>query len=487
MIQLSAFRNSDAEMRSRYEFVIVGGGLYSLVLAGALIDGGISSTDILLVEGSNSFGGQFRSDLSRNLVLFDKGTRILYETGDQRADKFISRIVERCESTILSGNRRDIGGIFFRNHLETGSVFPSFRSAPVEKQTQVLGEILLAVERDLGEGTQNFTSLAEFFDSQFGPTAREVIHEAISSHVFNTSSSELSLRTLEMLPLSRLSGFCHQSMTDLSNSKRLRSRLAFPDQLRLPSIRENQFRGFYPTIQGIEKYVDVAVAILEEAGVQLLLGHSVAKIENSRARRGTVELLLAGASGAPRTVSAMNKVIWTSGPRTLAACAELDQSLLPADVSRKISITHLLSNNVDRMGELYYAYNYDSDLSLFRVTNYSAYCPGSRVSGLLPITVESFADYTKESDPLKVMMRDLSVFLELDSARELEIQIVGNSSGLLPQPQIDVEERWRNATHLIANRLQGSLCFPGLHSRVGKFLGRDLVNDLLAQCDQVTI
>jgi hypothetical protein len=290
-----------------------------------------------------------------------------------------------------------------------------------------------------------------------------------------------------MLPLSRLSGFGHQSMTDLSNSKRLRSRLAFPDQLKLPLIREDQFRGFYPTIQGIAKYVDAAVAILEQAGVQLLLGHSVAKIENSRARRGTVDLLLAGASGAHRTVSAMNKVIWTSGPRTLAACAELDPSLLPADVSRKISITHLLSSNVDRMGELYYAYNYDSDLSLFRVTNYSAYCPGSRVSGLLPITVESFADYTKASDPLDVMRRDLSVFLELDSARELEIQIVGDSSGLLPQPRIDVEERWRNVTRLIANRLQGSLCFPGLNSRVGKFLGRDLVNDLLTQCDQVTI
>lgn len=477
---------SNSEVRSHFEVVIVGGSLYSLVLAGALVNSGIRPNEILLVEGSNSLGGQFRSDRCENNLLFDKGTRILYETGDRRADDFIARIVERCESSILSGNKRDIGGVYLSRQLETGSVFPSFRNVSVTQQLQILGEILIRAGRNSREVVKSVSSLSEYLDEQFGPTARELIHETISQHIFRVRSAELSLRALEMLPLSRLSGFDHQSMIDFSKSERLRSRLAFPDQLRLPLIRENNYRGFYPITQGIEKYVVTAGALLREAGVQVLLGHSVNKIQNSPRVTGAVELLLLGVSGQSQTVSASDKVLWTSGPRMLSASAGIDGSLVPPDASRKVSITHMLVNNVDRMGELYYAYNYDPSLSLFRVTNYSAYSQGLRDSNFSPITVERFNDESSEADSLEILRRDLGVLLGVNQADGFEIQIVGQSSGFFPQPRLDVEERWNLITGVIADRFQGSLRFPGLESKVAKFLGRDLVIDLLSQCDHST-
>jgi protoporphyrinogen oxidase len=467
---------------------VVGGGLYSLVLVGALVNSGILASEILLIESSKSLGGQFRSDQGQGQgqgnLSFDRGTRILYETGDQRADGFISNVVERCKSSVLSGNKRDIGGIFVNNRLETGSVFPSFQSTSVDRQTQILGEILMRAGTKREETRKDSSSLRHYLDWQFGPTARETIHEAICRHVFNVSSTQLSVRVLEMLPLNRLSGFSHEMMVDLSKSEGLRSRLAFPDQLRLPLIRKQEYRGYYPTSPGIEKYVDAAETILREVGVHVLVGHSVARIRRASKDNRTTELLLTNTSGTSNTVRVVRRVFWTSGSRALATCAGVDKAQLPADVSRKVALSHLLIPKVDQMGELYYAYNYDSEISLFRVTNYSSYCRDSQVFGRYPITVESFADNSSESELREVVKRDLGVFLGLNRSSNLEVEFVRQSTGFFPQPRLDIEERWSCITQMIADQLEGTLCVPGIGSKSAKFLGRDVVNDLLAQFDR---
>lgn len=271
---------------------------------------------------------------------------------------------------------------------------------------------------------------------------------------------------------------------DLSKSEGLRSRLAFPDQLRLPLIRKQEYRGYYPMSPGIERYVDVAETILREAGVRILVGHSVERIQNSGTKPRKTELHVTGASGSAETVRVASKVFWTSGPRALAVCAGIDKAQLPAEISRKVALVHLVVTRVDSMGELYYAYNYDSEVSFFRVTNYSAYCKNSQVSGRFPLSVEIFADYYKEADFRENIERDLRTFLGLACKDDIEIQIVGQSTGFFPQPRLDVEERWTGVTQMIADQLHGSLCLSGLGAKSAKFLGRDIVNDLLAQYDQ---
>lgn len=399
---------SDAVPKSNYQFVVVGGSLYSLVLIGALMNGGVHPSEILLVENSNSLGGQFRSDRSEVGALFDKGTRILYETGDQRADGFISNVIERSNSSVLSGNQRDIGGIFFNGRLETGSVFPSFRNVSVDRQSQIFGEILMRAGTSTGEIAQKSSSLGEYLNSQFGPTARACIHEAVCRHIFNASSTQLSTRVLDILPLNRLSGFSHELMIDLSKSEGLRSRLAFPDQLRLPLIRTQEYRGYYPTSPGIERYVDIAEKILREAGIRMLVGHSVTRIQSSGTESRTTELCVADGSGATETVRAASNVFWTLGPRALAVCAGIDQAQLPAEISRRMVQAHLLVTNVESMGGLYYAYNYDSEISFFRVTNYSAYCRDSKVSGRFPLALRFLLIITKNP----TFERTLSEILE---------------------------------------------------------------------------
>lgn len=477
---------ADVVPKSDYQFVVVGGSLYSLVLIGALINGGVHPSEILLVESSKSLGGQFRSDRSEINVLFDKGTRILYETGDRRADGFISNVVERCESSVLGGNQRDIGGIFLNRRLETGSVFPSFRNVSVDTQFQILGEILMRAGVSTSEIAEKSSSLGEYLDSQFGPTARECIHEVICRHVFNVSATQLSTRVLDILPLNRLSGFSHQLMMDLSKSEGLRSRLAFPDQLRLPLKRKQEYRGYYPTSPGIERYVDVAETILCEAGVQILVGHAVARIQNSSSKTEKTEMYVTDSSGNTKAIQVASKVFWTSGPRALAVCAGIDKAQLPAEISRKVALAHLLVSRIDSMGELYYAYNYDPEVSFFRVTNYSAYCKDSQVSGQFPLSVEIFADDDDEVNFQENIERDLRIFLGLTCSKDIGIQLVGRSTGFFPLPRLDVEERWTIIAQMIADQLHGSLCFPGLGSKSAKFLGRDIVNDLLAQFDQGT-
>jgi hypothetical protein len=275
-------------------------------------------------------------------------------------------------------------------------------------------------------------------------------------------------------------------MMDLSKSEGLRSRLAFPDQLRLPLKRKQEYRGYYPTSPGIERYVDVAETILCEAGVQILVGHAVARIQNSSIKNKKTEIYVTDTSGNTKAVQVAGKVFWASGSRALAVCAGIDKAQLPAEISRKVALAHLLVSRIDSMGELYYAYNYDPEVSFFRVTNYSAYCKYSQVSGQFPLSVEIFADDDDEVNFQENIERDLRIFLGLNCSKDIGIQLVGRSTGFFPLPRLDVEERWTSIAQMIADQLHGSLCFPGLGSKSAKFLGRDIVNDLLAQFDQGT-
>jgi protoporphyrinogen oxidase len=469
------------------QFVVVGGSLYSLVLVGALLNDGVEPEEILLVESSTHLGGQFRSDLGSNDLLFDKGTRILYETGDLRADSFIKSIVEKCPSKILSGNRKDIGGTVKDGQFNHGSVFPSFRGLTVDQKVRILGEILMCVDKESPPNLRSSVSLSQFLDSQFGTTARELIHEPICRKIFGRESGVLSNRVLEMIPLGRLSGLSHQAMKDLAASEELRSRLAFPNQLELPPVRHDNYSGFYPEKNGIQNFVDTAESLLREAGVEISLGCSVTSISTQQNQPGAITMSLQDSTGDQFTVTSEKQVIWTSGLRALALCAGINPISLPEGPNRKMKSVHFMIRDNTPMGELYYAYCHEPNLNLFRITNYSTYCGFQPNSELVPITAEFFDDGVTEPIFLNEAIRELCLVMGIQSRDPSEVRYVGMSKGVLPVPDLETENIWSLISAQLAEKFAGGVSSSGLSTGRPKFLGREVVNDLLSQIDMKTV
>lgn len=468
------------------QFVVVGGSLYSLVLVGALLNGGVEPEQILLVESSPDLGGQFRSDLGSNDLLFDKGTRILYETGDLRADSFIKSMVERCPSKILSGNRKDIGGTVKDGQFNHGSVFPSFRGLTVDQQVRILGEILMCVDKKSPADLSSSVSLSQFLDCHFGTTARELIHEPICRKIFGRESGALSNRVLDIIPLGRLFGLSHEAMKDLAGSEELRSRLAFPNQLELPLVRHDNYNGFYPEKNGIQNFVHTAEALLREAGVEILLGCSVTSISIRQNQRSAITISLKDFMGNQFSLTSEKQVIWTSGLRALALCAGIDSISLPEGSNRRMRSVHFMVRDNTPMGELYYAYCHEPNLNLFRLTNYSAYCGFQPNSGLVPITAEFFDDGAAEPIFLNEAIRELCLVMDIQSRDPNEVQYVGMSKGSLPVPDLETENIWSQISVQLAEKFACGVTSSGLSTGLPKFLGREVVNDLLSQIDMKT-
>jgi len=474
---------SNGILNSEKQFVVVGGGLYSLILIGALLNEGVEPQRILLIESSNHLGGQFRSDVSKNQMLFDKGTRILYETGDQRADKFIKRVIERCPSSVLSGNRKDVGGTFSDGQFNFGSVYPSFHGLPSSLKVQILGEILMSIENQCKAVSSSSITLFGYLEERFGATARDLIHEPICQKLFRRSSADLSNRVLQIIPLNRLSGLSHQSMLMLASSEALRSRLAFPDQLELPKLRQVDFCGYYPKSFGIQNYVHIAENLIREAGVDIRLGWSVAGIRKAHQPSVAAEVLLRNQGGDLQLVTAERQVIWTLGLRALWSCSGLSDVALPEDPKEELGIIHFTVRDNTFMGGLYYAYCHDPKFRLFRLTNYSSYSGGVTGTGTFPITAEILADGMTDTELISTAAREIRAIMGSSIGDEAAVQYVGMSKGFLPVPDIRSESFWVLNSKKLAEYFDGTLASTGLMTGRPKFLGRDVVSELLSQID----
>ena len=472
--------------RSEAGCLIVGGGLYSLITAGALLNSGVDADDILIVEGSEFLGGQFQSERVEGDFRLDRGTRILYETGDQRADHFIRTIMDRCSVQVLEGNRKDIGGTIEGGLVNSGSPYPTLRTCSMLEKVKILGEILVRADNSLSISERKIGSLCHYLEKRFGPTARELIHEPIIRQIMGMESRFLSDRLTEILPLDRLVVFSQSVMTDLARSEFMKSRLAFPDQLNLPNLRLSDFRGYYPSLPGIQSFVEIAEDILTEAGVRIMKSTAVDSFSDVANNGVTVLLSSRGESKRFEAIRVRKALLWTSGIHALARCSQLSDSEIPSTSLRRTSIIHLAVPNVSELEDSYYVYNHDSSLQMFRITNYSSYCPNAQSDGWYPITVEAFS--VDSESPELVIRRTIAEVSSVLKLRREDVRLLGSENsfvGGIPVPLISDEESWTRITSQIYDRASTILYASGLGSGRPKFLGREIVNDNLKFVDNL--
>jgi hypothetical protein len=102
------------------------------------------------------------------------------------------------------------------------------------------------------------------------------------------------------------------------------------------------------------------------------------------------------------------------------------------------------------MGQLYYFYNFDKSSDIFRVTNYSAYCPDASTDNRFPVCIEYWAksdlsDQQIMDQSISDLLR-MGIILSKDSVLAAEVSPVPI---LFPTPSLEAVNSIRDASKLL--------------------------------------
>jgi len=236
----------------RASFVIIGGGLPSLLFAYLLNQSNPSKT-IVIIESSNQVGGLFKSTQNRLGDTFDQGMHIYYETEIAEVDEAFLGILPSEEWHYLEGNRKDIAGIFYNGKLQQNTPYPDLRDHSEEEKLAFMQSLFQPIEKKI---FQDHGNVSDLLISHFGELIASEIFEPILKKLYGLGGKQLDPLAFRLTAINRIALFNGQVADDLMKSDYLRARIAYPDQLKLPFVRESRSRGVYPKSFGFGKVIN---------------------------------------------------------------------------------------------------------------------------------------------------------------------------------------------------------------------------------------
>lgn len=424
----------------KVSFIFVGGGLPSLLLASLLNKFKLTSP-ILIIESSDRPGGQFKSIEYPNGELFDQGMHIYYETDILEIDEAFLSILPEDEWNYLIGNRKDVAGIFFNGKLQVTTPYPDLRDYHHEEKMSFIGSIFENIEES---NLESFTNMSELLNAHFGSRIAQEIFAPIIKKLYGLKAEELDPLAFRLTAINRVVLFNEQTTEDLMKSELLRTRIGYPDQLNLPIIRKSQSRGLYPKSFGFGKVIDKLQKNLNESGVLFISNTRVKEIIFKDSKIKYVKCN----DEIESNFEIQNGVIWSADVFSL-----LKLSGEPAESKIQFGLkkcVNLLLKNEPKMGGLYYFYNFDELSSIFRVTNYSAYCFDAAKNGIFPICIEYWAKGDLTDHEIKAAtVRDLIKMQIVPSEDEILFVEISPQPILFPNPSVEAIESIRNAITLL--------------------------------------
>jgi len=410
--------------------VISGAGLSGLFLAKLIRFKGYDNP-ITIVEKSNFAGGQFNSYKDKNLGLLDFGMHVYYDSCIDEIDSLIQSVVPDSEWNIYHGNYKDIAGIYFNGKLQKSIPYPDLSNYPKNKIVEYLGEFMLEIKTN---NKKEFASALDYYINQFGSKITEEIIEPIMVKLHGKKLAELDPICSKITNTDRVALFSKNIMVDLSKSDLLRSKLAFPDQLAFPKLREKNQRALYPKKFGFKNLIDKLQFELENFGVKFLFQSIIDNINyNTKVNSISIKNLNNNESA---NIENIDTLYWSSGMPSIANLLNINLDGGVPDKRPKSYFIYFFLVSPPQMGELYYFYCYDEGFNTFRITNYSAYCDQANTGKGFPICIEYWPkeDLSKD-DLLKSATKEI---LDMKVINE-ESQIINSliiNGGAPPIPSI---------------------------------------------------
>ena len=243
---------------------------------------------------------------------------------------------------MLEGEKRDLSGLYYRGRLQINSQYPDLRFLQPEHYRACLADFFANLQQPQWAEKSSETLLA-FSRQQFGSLIAETVISPIAARVHGAPADELDVLARSLPLLDRVILFDEQPFRDLMTSELLRTRIAFPEQRRLPLHFSSGRRSYYPKTYGIYRIIDALAERLCAAGVEIITDARVANLMLlDRALLGaTIEV------GKEERELALKHVIWSGSPFPLAALLGLR---LPGGLpsTRRTVIVSVLSKSAPR-------------------------------------------------------------------------------------------------------------------------------------------
>ena len=126
--------------------------------------------EVIIVEGSDQSGGNYRGVNLPGFGYCDRAMRLIYETGIPEFDAILHGLLPEKEWYVLPDNVKDIVGAYWRGELQTYSPYLDLRRLGEPERRQCESEVLERLQKQGGESRQK-EDAAHYLTGRFGPTA----------------------------------------------------------------------------------------------------------------------------------------------------------------------------------------------------------------------------------------------------------------------------------------------------------------------------
>ena len=465
-------------MAHERRYAVAGGGMAGMYYAAELkrLD---PAAEVHLIESSPALGGTYGSIRYENDRIFDYGMHLFYEACDERVDRVLREVLAEDEWFFWEGNRKDVGGLFWRGRLQTGSHYVDLRDGACKP------EFVADLFDSLGQAPawEQAEDCAGYFTSKFGKALTEQVLRPVQRKLWHADPEELDPLAIKMVSADRVVLYDHDLMLDLMKSEALRCRLAVPDQMRLPSsARSTRQRALYPRRYGFCHYVDRFAERLKNAGVIVHLGTQVKDLAPSDGAK--LKLRAQGRNGDAADLD-VHHAFWAAPLIQLAQVLKVPFDDLPMDIPHHIGYVHWVLDRPPKMGDLYYFYCYDQPFRTFRVTNFAAFCPGSEQDGYAICAEIHYPGNDRLPEKREVIAAataELSSMGIIDASHRVGFVDAHLSRFGFPRPTRRNTRAFGAIRTRIAERIPRGLSLGGVAPDLGRFFLHDV---LVAAADQL--
>ena len=451
-------------------YIFVGGGLPSMLFAKVLLRRGLDPSQITLVEKSETLGGQFRSVSTRLGQTFDLGMHIYYETDVRELDEAFIDILPMDAWNFLEGNRKDIAGIYFKGRIQRESPYPDLRTLRERKKRKVLREL----EKNRVGQHHESTNVLDELESHFGKFVTRSIFKGVMKNLYRINPKQIDKLAFKLTAINRISILDAEQAVKIENDKYLRARIAYPDQMNMPWLRSSPSRGVYPKKFGFGNVIDALENQLIEAGVTIFRSSSIRihEIDGNK----IVSVVVKSGNKEFNIESPKLKLVWTTDVFQLAK--ELGFEVTRPNIIGKKRYIFLQVREKVNLGSLYYLYNFDRMSRIFRVTNYSNYCPDAGSNSTTPICVEYWGKKNMDDSEIERNTRRDLVRMGIVFAEDQIIHSeLGKNPILFPTPTLDTIDSIRKVNELISRTQISNLVTTGTLSSPSVFFLHEVLRD----------
>lgn len=474
-------------LAEKKDFVVVGGGIPG-ILAALHLKILEPQSSVLVLEASEKLGGLYKSHFLPEVNAWvDLGMHVYYETGKEEYDTFVESALSREEWSDMGGNRKDLGGIFWRGKLRSDHPYPDLRNENLWLKIRVFSAIVFAALKAMLARSVPKSS-EELAVSQFGTKTYQSIFLPILKKLYRTNPSALSEIAMKSPELRRLALWGPTFTRLLSVFKGLRSRIAYPDQFNLPLKRVPQ-RAFYPKEIGFGwQVVSRLEDFLTDKGVEIKVGSQVGELDNSTSRGLSITV---NTESSFTSVIECRKVVWCAPifPLIRSVNHSLNVTLPTMDKPRTKYFLTALMRGHNPISPLYYFYVYDNDLKSFRVTNYEAYSEASTLTpGEFLLGIELWVDDELSDDEVSALAEE-----ELKKMDVIRANTDLLRTWVLPEkappyePTTIASEFFLESVKSLTEHFEGNLIISGPFTKPGLFFLQDILRDLHDQLKELDV